>query len=66
MAMTATAMMPIVFRVVCTTRVQMLVTVVTFAATLRILDRLLITELHRFLFFWHCVVLCCLGLLFCF
>ena len=63
--MTATAMMPIVFRVVQTSVVQMLIPVV-LVATLGIFDRLLVTKLHRFLFFWHCVVLYCLGLLFCF
>ena len=55
MAMAATAMMPIVFSVVKTSIVQMFVAVV-LPTTLRILDRLLVTKLHCFLFFWHCVV----------
>ena len=58
-------MMPIVFASLKTSVVQVFVAVVTFVATLRILDRLLVTEFNRFLFFfWHCVVLCCFGFLF--
>src|SRR6185503_16461945 len=61
---TATVTTPISSGIGSTSVIQMLVAGAVFTPALRIFNRLLIPKLQCFLFFWHCVVLCCLGLLF--